>query len=279
MKRRVAFLDVFAERPLAGNGLAVVDDADGVSDETMLAFAARDAAVGDDLPADADARTAPTTATGSGRRARRCPSPGIPRWGPRSRWRAGAGDEEAALVQQTRRRAAADRGAARRRGGGRRRALARLDAAGAGRVRRRSSTAARRCAAVGLDAGRRAPRAAAAARLDRRSGTRSRPLADRRRAGAGEPRLPRDRRAARPRRRGRPLPRLVRARIRARPRAQLLAHRCALGEDPATGSAVGPLCAYLAERTGLDAITVEPGRRDGAPEPARGRDGGRAGHG
>ena len=36
---RVAFLDVFAERPLAGNGLAVVDDADAVSDEVMLAFA------------------------------------------------------------------------------------------------------------------------------------------------------------------------------------------------------------------------------------------------
>jgi trans-2,3-dihydro-3-hydroxyanthranilate isomerase len=39
MARRVAFLDVFAERPLAGNGLAVVDDADGLSEEVMLAFA------------------------------------------------------------------------------------------------------------------------------------------------------------------------------------------------------------------------------------------------
>lgn len=39
MSRRVSFLDVFAERPLAGNCLAVVDDADGVSDEVMLAFA------------------------------------------------------------------------------------------------------------------------------------------------------------------------------------------------------------------------------------------------
>jgi trans-2,3-dihydro-3-hydroxyanthranilate isomerase len=35
----VAFLDVFAERPLAGNGLAVVAEADGVGDEVMLAFA------------------------------------------------------------------------------------------------------------------------------------------------------------------------------------------------------------------------------------------------
>ena len=35
----IAFLDVFAERPLAGNGLAVVDDADDVGDELMLTFA------------------------------------------------------------------------------------------------------------------------------------------------------------------------------------------------------------------------------------------------
>jgi trans-2,3-dihydro-3-hydroxyanthranilate isomerase len=35
----IAWLDVFAERPLAGNGLAVVDDADGVGDEAMLAVA------------------------------------------------------------------------------------------------------------------------------------------------------------------------------------------------------------------------------------------------
>jgi trans-2,3-dihydro-3-hydroxyanthranilate isomerase len=39
MTHRIAWLDVFAERPLAGNGLAVVDDADGIADDTMLAFA------------------------------------------------------------------------------------------------------------------------------------------------------------------------------------------------------------------------------------------------
>jgi trans-2,3-dihydro-3-hydroxyanthranilate isomerase len=39
MAHRITWLDVFAERPLAGNGLAVVDDADAVSDETMLALA------------------------------------------------------------------------------------------------------------------------------------------------------------------------------------------------------------------------------------------------
>ncbi|HEY7122196.1 MAG TPA: PhzF family phenazine biosynthesis protein [Solirubrobacterales bacterium] len=39
MNHRIAWLDVFAERPLAGNGLAVVDNADSISDEVMLAFA------------------------------------------------------------------------------------------------------------------------------------------------------------------------------------------------------------------------------------------------
>ena len=39
MTHRISWLDVFAERPLAGNGLAVVDDADRVSEETMLALA------------------------------------------------------------------------------------------------------------------------------------------------------------------------------------------------------------------------------------------------
>jgi len=39
MAHPITWLDVFAERPLAGNGLAVVGDADGVSDESMLALA------------------------------------------------------------------------------------------------------------------------------------------------------------------------------------------------------------------------------------------------
>jgi trans-2,3-dihydro-3-hydroxyanthranilate isomerase len=39
MPRALTWLDVFTDRPLTGNGLAVVHDADGVSDEAMLAFA------------------------------------------------------------------------------------------------------------------------------------------------------------------------------------------------------------------------------------------------
>jgi trans-2,3-dihydro-3-hydroxyanthranilate isomerase len=39
MARAVTWLDVFTARPLTGNGLAVVHDADGIDDDTMLAFA------------------------------------------------------------------------------------------------------------------------------------------------------------------------------------------------------------------------------------------------
>jgi trans-2,3-dihydro-3-hydroxyanthranilate isomerase len=39
VRRRLTWLDVFTARPLAGNQLAVVHDADGLDDETMLAFA------------------------------------------------------------------------------------------------------------------------------------------------------------------------------------------------------------------------------------------------
>jgi trans-2,3-dihydro-3-hydroxyanthranilate isomerase len=39
MGRRLAWLDVFTSRALLGNGLAVVHDADGLDDATMLAFA------------------------------------------------------------------------------------------------------------------------------------------------------------------------------------------------------------------------------------------------
>ena len=39
MDRRLTWLDVFTARPLTGNALAVVHDADGVDEATMLAFA------------------------------------------------------------------------------------------------------------------------------------------------------------------------------------------------------------------------------------------------
>src|SRR4051812_40326822 len=39
MAHALTWLDVFTDRPLTGNGLAVVHDADGIADATMLAFA------------------------------------------------------------------------------------------------------------------------------------------------------------------------------------------------------------------------------------------------
>jgi len=46
---------------------------------------------------------------------------------------------------------------------------------------------------------------------------------------------------------------------KSRARARGLARMREVGEDPATGSAVGPLCAYLAEREGVTAIGIEQG--------------------
>jgi trans-2,3-dihydro-3-hydroxyanthranilate isomerase len=39
----------------------------------------------------------------------------------------------------------------------------------------------------------------------------------------------------------------------------------AVREDPATGSAAGPLCAYLHIRTGADRITIDQGAAMGRP--------------
>jgi trans-2,3-dihydro-3-hydroxyanthranilate isomerase len=42
-------------------------------------------------------------------------------------------------------------------------------------------------------------------------------------------------------------------------RARSFATRSEMGEDPATGSAAGPLCVYLAQRTGLRRLAVSQG--------------------
>ena len=52
------------------------------------------------------------------------------------------------------------------------------------------------------------------------------------------------------------------ARAAARARSFVSA---AVGEDPATGSAAGPLCAYLAARAGTTALTIEQGIEMGRP--------------
>ncbi len=50
-----------------------------------------------------------------------------------------------------------------------------------------------------------------------------------------------------------------------RGRARSFAPSLPGGEDPATGSAIGPLCAYLAERGIAEAITVDQGVEMGRP--------------
>ena len=67
--------------PLAGNGLAVVHDADEPRRRDDARLRARDAPQRDDLRAVADATPAPTTATGSGRSAGELPFAGHPSLG------------------------------------------------------------------------------------------------------------------------------------------------------------------------------------------------------
>jgi trans-2,3-dihydro-3-hydroxyanthranilate isomerase len=100
MNHRIAWLDVFAERPLAGNGLAVVDGADDVSDELMLAFARET-----DLSETTFVQSADSEGADYRNRiftiARELPFAGHPSLGTAvavARWR---GLEEASFMQQT----------------------------------------------------------------------------------------------------------------------------------------------------------------------------------
>ena len=72
---RLTWLDVFAPRPLAGNGLAVVHDADGVEAPRCRAFARETGLSETTFVQTATGRRAPTTSTGSSRSSRSCRSP------------------------------------------------------------------------------------------------------------------------------------------------------------------------------------------------------------
>ena len=216
-RRRVAFLDVFAERPLAGNGLAVVDDADEPRDETMLAFAK-------------ETRLSETTFVQTAeRRRRRLPQPdldpgrGAPLRGPPLAGDRGRGR---ALARARRGRATSSRpapGCSRSRCGiGRRRALARVDAPGADRVRGRAR--ARRRDGGGRAGGRATPTPSWRRRSSRPACRHVIvPLAEAAALARAEPDYRGDRRAARPARQAVVLYLVcVRPRAGAGPRAQLL---------------------------------------------------------
>ena len=48
-------------------------------------------------------------------------------------------------------------------------------------------------------------------------------------------------------------------------RARSFTRTAGMGEDPATGSAAGPLCAYLNERVGCERLTIRQGEEMGRP--------------
>lgn len=261
MKHRVAFLDVFAERHLAGNGLAVVDDADGVSDEVMLAFAK-------------ETRLSETTylqsATDDGADYRNriwtpgeeLPFAGHPSLGTAvavARWR---GLEEAAFTQQT---GAGLQGIDVRRDGeapdGAERWRASMLQAPTEFGEELDPGATMR--AVGLepaDAHPEHPPQIVSTGL--RHGIA--PLADEGSLARMSPDYPAIDELLGPS--AAVVLYLAWCDLEAgRGRARGFSRIVALGEDPATGSAVGPLCAYLAERVGTGSITVEQGVEMGRP--------------
>ena len=261
MKRPVAFLDVFAERPLAGNGLAVVDDADDVSDEVMLAFAR-------------ETRLSETTYLQSARDdgadyrnriwtpGEELPFAGHPSLGTAvavARWR---GLEEAAFTQQT---GAGLQGIDVRRdgetpdGAERWRATMLQAPTEFGSELDREAT----MRAVGLepaDAHPELPPQIVSTGLAHAIA----PLADAASLARVLPDYPAiDELLA-------PHGAVVLYLAWVDPgtgqgRARGFSRIVALGEDPATGSAVGPLCAYLGERTGKTEITVSQGEEMGRP--------------
>ncbi|MGZ5330579.1 MAG: PhzF family phenazine biosynthesis protein [Solirubrobacterales bacterium] len=267
MKRRVAFLDVFSERPLAGNGLAVVDDADALPDDVMLAFA---------LETRLSETTFVQSATGEGADYRNriwtpgeeLPYAGHPSLGTAvavARWR-GAG--EASFVQQT--------------SAGLQPVEVRRDANGGGPERwtasmRQAETAfgdeldrADAMAAAGLepaDAHPNLPPQVVSTGLAHAIV----PLASADALARVTPGYDAIDELLRPH--GAVVLYLAWcgpvAGGRAEARARGFARIAAIGEDPATGSAAGPLCAYLERRAGCRAIEVSQGAELGRPSTLR----------
>ena len=134
-------------------------------------------------------------------------------------------------------------------------------------LRRRDRPRARSSAAARPRRLRRPPRAAAAGRLDR-PGPPDDPRARRRRAAPRAPRHRAARRAARAS--SASICAYLAAYDPADDAAQARGYFAADGliiEDPATGSAAGPLCAYLHARTGAPGVDDRAGRGDGPAEP------------
>ena len=276
--RRLTWLDVFTDTPLAGNGLAVVHDADGLDDERMQAFA-RETRLSETTFVQA-----PPDDAGAGEAAR--PSTALPEAGPPPDYvnriwtlagemrfaghpslgtavavAAARGRASARLVQQT----PAGRQSVDVEPAG---STARLwrasmlqEPAGFGE----RLEAAPLLAAVGLP-----PEAA-------------HPALPFQVVSTGTPHVMAPLRAPDALAEVRPDSGLLRPLLApqtvlylcavdsaagtARARGVLLDHEGAAFEDPATGSAAGPLLAYLNVRTGLERLTVAQGAEMAAPRP------------
>ena len=260
MTHRISWLDVFAERPLAGNGLAVVDDADGVSDEQMLALAqelnlSETTFVQPPTDGDADYRNRIFTIE------REIPFAGHPSLGTAvavARWR---GEVEVSLVQETQ---AGVQTIEVRSEGRRWRAGMVQNAAEFGT----EVDAAVAMAAVSLDPSEAHPDLKPQV-VSTGLPTAIIPVADAESLGRATPDLDAIDAAladARPRAGETPNFYLVWADARAgEARARMFSSGAPGGEDPATGSAAGPLGAYLAERTGCERLVIRQGEEMGRP--------------
>jgi trans-2,3-dihydro-3-hydroxyanthranilate isomerase len=257
VRRRLTWLDVFTSRPLTGNGLAVVHHADGISDATMLAFAretklSETTFVQTATEPGADYRNRIWTVVGE------LPFAGHPSLGTAVAVAAARNERRAQYVQQT--------------GAGLQPIEVELGSSGVARASMAQEPAtfgpevdpARILAALGLDPGDAHPelppqvvstgnQVLIVPVRDETVLTRPRPTTEPLRELLGElgavcayvawhdP----DREAA-------------------QARSYFMADPLVV-EDPATGSAAGPLCAYLHERTGATRVDIEQGVAMGRP--------------
>jgi trans-2,3-dihydro-3-hydroxyanthranilate isomerase len=247
-RRRLALLDVFTDRPLQGNGLAVVLDADGLDEATMLGIAR-------EMRLSETSFVQSPTAPGADYRhrifdmRRELPFAGHPSLGAAVAVARARGERDVSYVQQT--------------PAGLQPVDVRLDRSGA----RASMLQEPATFGPRLDPG---PVLAAAGLGSADADPRLAPQV----VSTGVPQVlapVREGALARARPDWSALRALLDAHealvlylaccdtARARARARGFTHSAEMGEDPATGSAAGPLCALLAERAGCDALEIEQG--------------------
>jgi trans-2,3-dihydro-3-hydroxyanthranilate isomerase len=253
VSHRVDFLDVFTDRALTGNGLAVVHEADGLDDEVMLAFAretrlAETTFVQAATEDGADYRTRIFTIDSE------LPFAGHPSLGTAVAVALARGESEASYVQQT---GAGLQPIEVRTGGVPHASMLQEPPEFRDEI---DPTAA--MAAVGLAAGDAHPMLRPQV-VSTGLPTAVVPVAEEASVSRAAPDL-----AAIDQLLGPEDTNFYLAWWDAdggRARARMFTRLVMGGEDPATGSAAGPLCAYLAEHAGAGAVTIRQGEEMGRP--------------